>query len=88
MNKPSKPQSSTKHRLQDVHEGQVMRLADMTFTVLSKERRGNLVHLDLEANDGSHVTFIGVTGARISLREGTRDPFPMADNRRPIFPNQ
>lgn len=66
MNKPAKPQRYFKYRLREVHESHVLRLADLSFAVLSKERRGSIVHLDLEATDGSRATLIGVSGARVS----------------------
>jgi hypothetical protein len=75
MNKPVKPRRTSKHRLREVHEGNVLRLADMSFAVVSTELRRSTVHLDLEAADGSRTTLIGVPGARVSLRQGAGEHF-------------
>jgi hypothetical protein len=59
----------TEHKLRKVLEGQVLRLADTSFAVVARHRRHRLIHLDLEADDGSHSTLIGIPGARVRLRE-------------------
>ena len=75
MTEPAFPQPFVKHKLREVVEGQVLRLADDSFAVLGKRRRHRLVHLDLEADDGSRATLIGVPGARVRLRkESTPTP--------------
>lgn len=70
MNVPAIPQPFIKRRLREVHERQVLRLADSSFTIRSKELHRRLVHLDREADDGSRTTLIGVPSALISLCEG------------------
>ena len=65
MTKRAFPQSFNECKLRKVLEGQILRLADADFfAVVAKRRRDRLVHLDLEADDGTRVTLIGVPGAR------------------------
>ena len=71
MTEPATQTVFTKRRLREVLEGQILRLADSSFAVVAKHRRRRLVQLDLEADDGSRSTLIGVSGARVRLREGT-----------------
>ena len=71
MTEPATQTVFTKRRLREVLEGQILRLADSSFAVVAKHRRRRLVQLDLEADDGSRSTLIGVPGARVRLREGT-----------------
>jgi hypothetical protein len=61
------PHSSVEYRLREVQEGQILKLADFSFAVLTKQRRHGLVHLDLEAADGAFATLIGIPGARVRL---------------------
>jgi hypothetical protein len=69
VTKTAARQHFVEHKLRDVLEGQILRLADASFAVVAKQRRRRLVHLDLEADDGSCATLIGVPGARVRLRE-------------------
>ncbi|MCB5275939.1 hypothetical protein BJG92_03493 [Arthrobacter sp. SO5] len=69
MTIPASPQSFVKHKLQDVLEGQILRLGGDRFAVIAKHRRHRLVHLDLETEDGGPATLIGIPGARVMVRE-------------------
>lgn len=69
MTEPAISPIFAKHKLREVIEGQSLRLADTSFAVVAKHRRHRLIHLDLEADDGSLSTLIGVPGARVSLCE-------------------
>lgn len=69
MTEPAFPQSFVEHKLREVLEGQILRLAGASFAIVAKHRRHRLVHLDLEADDGTRTTLIGVPGARFRLRE-------------------
>jgi hypothetical protein len=69
MTEPAVPPAVTTQKLREVFEGQVLRLADTSFAVLARHRRHHLIHLDLEADDGSHSTLIGIPGALVRLRE-------------------
>jgi len=70
MTEPAMPPTFVKRKLREVLEGQILRLADSSFAVVAKHRRRRLVHLDLEADDGSRSTLIGVPGARFRLHDG------------------
>ncbi|MFF2246053.1 hypothetical protein ACFVTM_17950 [Arthrobacter sp. NPDC058130] len=63
MIEPALPSTFTERRLREVLEGQTLRLADSSFAVVAKHRRHHLVHLDLEADDGSPSTLTGIPGA-------------------------
>jgi hypothetical protein len=78
MTEPEIPQPFVEHRLRDVLEGQVLRLADASFAVAAKHRRHRLVHLELEADDGTRATLIGIPGARFRRREENTDDEPPA----------
>ena len=67
MTESETPHPFVEQNLRDVLEGQILRLADSSFAVIAKHRGRRLVRLDLEADDGSHATLIGVPRARFRL---------------------
>jgi hypothetical protein len=73
MTESETPGPLIEQKLRDVREGQILALAGTSFAIVSKHRRHRLVHLDLEADDGSPATLIGVPRARFRLHH-TRTP--------------
>jgi hypothetical protein len=67
MTQSNKPDPRIEQKLRDVLEGQTLVLAGSSFAIVAKRHRHRLVHLDLEADDGSHATLIGVPRAHFRL---------------------
>jgi hypothetical protein len=59
------------HKLREVHEGQILKLAGTRYAVMATQRRRRMIHVDLEAEDGDPATLIGLPDARVKLHEGT-----------------
>lgn len=70
MSEPETHQLFNEYELRQAHEGQVFRIAGESFAVVAKHRRRRTDRFELEAEDGSHATLIGVPAARVTLREG------------------
>jgi hypothetical protein len=56
MTESETPGPLIEQKLRDVLEGQILALAGSSFAILAKHRSHRLVHLDLEADDGSPAT--------------------------------